>query len=110
QVIDSVIGSTRKRLALPGLALAGAFLVLGGCGGKDGSGGSEVTTLSSADTIIVSDLIGSMMGEADGLGNRESTVALYPFGSTRFDDSTETNKFASTPRDSSVGLDHMGAR
>ena len=109
-VIDSVIGSTRRRFALPGLALAGAFLVLGGCGGKDGSGGSEVTTLISADTIIVSDLIGSMMGEADGLGNRQSTVALYPFGHTRFDDSAETNKFAGTPRDAAVALDHMGAR
>jgi RHS repeat-associated protein len=69
-----------------------------------------INELTSADTILMPDLTGSSLGEADGLGVRKTDVSLYPYGFARRDNSAETNVFADSPRDRSVGLDHMGSR
>ena len=72
--------------------------------------GPWITHLSEKDTIFLTDLIGSSLGEANGQGKRKTEVALYPYGLARYDSSSETNVYADNPRDRSVGLDHMGAR
>ena len=70
----------------------------------------EVHQLRDADTFIVTDLLGSLLDEAPVGGETAAAFATYPFGATRYDTSSATWKYASSPRDGAVGLDHMGAR
>jgi RHS repeat-associated protein len=69
-----------------------------------------VDELTDSDTILTTDLTGSLLGEATFSGQPTGRFSAYPFGATRFDTSTETRKYAAAPRDSSVALDAMGAR
>jgi RHS repeat-associated protein len=87
------------------------------CGGGDSQRRAPVEPergtvqrLTDADTLLTTDLTGSLLGEATGTGNSTGRFAAYPYGVTRFDNSGETNKYAASPRDSAVGLDSMGAR
>jgi RHS repeat-associated protein len=66
--------------------------------------------LGANDTILVTDLLGSVLGEATPDGKETSQFATYPFGRTRYDTAHTTWKYAGSPRDGAVGLDHMGAR
>ncbi len=101
-------------LGARGLMLGGALAALLSCSdtsdGPSGPDRGSVRELSSADTILLSDLIGSLLGESDGVGTPKAEHAVYPYGLTRYDDSSETNKYAGNPRDGVVGLDHMGSR
>ncbi|HEX4334487.1 MAG TPA: toxin TcdB middle/N-terminal domain-containing protein [Polyangiaceae bacterium] len=108
-------------------ATAGVALGVTACNGEHGlhtvaaaspgDGGSTgasvhgaVEQLTDADTLLTTDLLGSVLGEATASGKPTGHFAAYPFGATRFDTSTETQKYAGTPRDGSVALDAMGAR
>lgn len=70
----------------------------------------SIRQLTDGDTLIATDLIGSVLGETTGTGTPKSEFAVYPYGATRYDTSQSTWKFAGTPRDAAVDLDHMGAR
>ncbi|MBI2392838.1 MAG: VCBS repeat-containing protein [Deltaproteobacteria bacterium] len=69
-----------------------------------------ILVLGERDEILFSDAIGSLTETTSGSGKPKATTATFPYGLTRFDSSSETRKFANTPRDQGVGLDHMGAR
>jgi RHS repeat-associated protein len=70
-----------------------------------------INELTSADTILINDdLTGSQLAELDGLGRIKSRTSVYPYGFSHYDDSSTTRLYAGSPRDRSVGLDHMGAR
>jgi RHS repeat-associated protein len=120
-----------RRTSLTCALLFGTAIALSACSGHGKQGGDVAQTendngesngneadngvvwineLTSADRIFLTDLTGSSLGEADGLGVRKTEVSLYPYGFARHDDSAETNVYADSPRDRSVGLDHMGAR
>ena len=104
----------------------GASLSLAACSGygtgsgdestKDGSAHDEgsdavwIRELTAADTILLTDLTDSSLGEANGRGERTAEVSLLPYGFARTDTSLQTNVYSHSPRDRSVGLDHMGAR
>jgi RHS repeat-associated protein len=69
-----------------------------------------VQVLSEEDDILFDDQIGSLTETTSGSGTSKASSATYAFGLTRYDTSSETRKFANTPRDEGVGLDQMGAR
>jgi RHS repeat-associated protein len=78
---------------------------------REGSPGRrDVHQLDARDTFIVGDLLGSVLAETTGTGEPTAAFATYPFGATRYDSSPSTWKYAASPRDGTVGLDHMGAR
>lgn len=77
---------------------------------KDDGGGPWITHLTEKDTIFLTDLTDTSLGETDGYGRRRTEVSVYPYGLARYDTSRRTRLYASTPRDRSVGLDHMGSR
>jgi len=62
------------------------------------------------DRLLFDDAIGSLSEQASGDGHPLASFAAYPFGLARYDSSEETQKYARSSRDSSVGLDSMGAR
>jgi RHS repeat-associated protein len=70
----------------------------------------SVEELTKADTLLATDLLGSLLAETDGSGNVHGRFSAYPFGAARFDTSDESQKYAGAPRDGAVGLDAMGAR
>ena len=70
----------------------------------------SIQTLSDADELLFDDAIGTLTEETSGTGTSRATFASYPYGLARFDTSTQTRKYARSPRDGSVGLDQMGAR
>jgi RHS repeat-associated protein len=70
----------------------------------------DIRELDERDTFIVTDLLGSVLAETTTVGAKTAVFATYPFGATRYDTSHATWKYARTPRDGAVGLDHMGAR
>src|SRR5690606_20884444 len=118
------LGLARARLAAA--CIMGASLSLAACSGygtgsgdestKDGSAHDEgsdavwIRELTAVDTILLTDLTDSSLGEANGRGERTAEVALLPYGFARTDTSLQTNVYSHSPRDRSVGLDHMGAR
>jgi RHS repeat-associated protein len=69
-----------------------------------------VQALSESDTVLISDQLGSLLAEANASKGVSGRFAAYPFGSTRYDSSPQTRKFANSTRDNGVGLDLMGAR
>lgn len=99
-----------------GPRLALALLVLtalagSGCGSpvpviEEGS----VRSLGRADTLLWTDQLGSLLAETDGLGKAQARFSALPYGVARHDGATETRRYAGAPRDTSVALDHMGAR
>jgi len=99
----------RRGLALALVAAIAAHLT--GCSAADhATAGQTIKKLVPGDVLLVTDQVGSLLGEFDEQGERLTEVALLPYGFARQDDSAETNKYAGTPRDSLTGLDHMGAR
>jgi RHS repeat-associated protein len=100
------------RTVVAGVAALG---IVAACNGDDGAAAQHashrtVGELTDADTFIVTDLLGSVLGEASFKGESKTTFATYPFGATRYDTTSASWKYASSPRDVAVGLDHMGAR
>lgn len=113
--------SWRRARTLGSVAFAGAAIGAASACGPDGDDGSRepappaaaygsVVKLSEADTLIFTDLVGSVLQETSGTGVPKSEFAAYPFGRTRYDSSDATWKFAGTPRDGAVDLDGMGER
>jgi len=111
------------RRTLPGLVAIVAFaLVAGvsaaGCAGcKDSSDDppkpveeGTILSLTEEDELLFADAIGSLTETTSGSGKPKASSATFAYGSTRYDSSTETRKFANTPRDAAVGLDQMGER
>jgi filamentous hemagglutinin len=93
--------------------LLSLVLLLTGCQagseeGRDGPG--AVGELGENDTILINDLLGTPIVELTASGNPIGRFASYPFGGTRTDTSSQTQKYAGAPRDTGVGLDAMGAR
>ncbi|HEX3595680.1 MAG TPA: polymorphic toxin-type HINT domain-containing protein, partial [Polyangiaceae bacterium] len=115
--------SVRRPVAIVAMA-ACATLTIAACNGDapEGSAASKphgaqrldppgaVEELTDADAILTTDLLGSLLDEADSSGNRTGYFAAYPFGAPRLDTTGETRKYAGAPHDTSVGLDAMGAR
>lgn len=105
----------RLRSAAVALGTA-ATLAMVACACASGSGdsppdsGPGVAELTDADTLLTTDLLGSLLGETTASGQSTSRVAAYPYGATRYDSSRESHKYAAVPRDAHVGLDAMGAR
>src|SRR5690606_679281 len=66
--------------------------------------------LTDADTLLFHDQLGSLLTETSGTGNVQARFAPYPYGATRHQSATESRLYAGAPRDTGVGLDHMGAR
>ena len=97
-------------------AAAVALVLFAGCSHEDRSSGfhssppASVEKLRDGDTFIVTDLLGSVLDETTISGESKTQFATYPFGTTRYDTTRSTWKYASSPRDGAVGLDHMGAR
>lgn len=103
---------TQRRWAkLPALAA----VALLGCSGDDSAGSDApsegtVITLGPNDSLLFHDGLGSLTEVVRATGERLASVALYPYGRTRYDDANETEKYTGVPRDSSVEVDHMQAR
>jgi RHS repeat-associated protein len=95
-------------------ALSLAAIALIGCGsGPQGPPPvlqGTIQQLSGADELLFDDALGSATEQVDGTGRPKSTFAAFPYGVTRYDTSSEIRKYANSPRDTSVGLDQMGAR
>ncbi|HEV3191625.1 MAG TPA: RHS repeat-associated core domain-containing protein, partial [Polyangiaceae bacterium] len=103
----------RKTRMLAPAACALSLLSLAACGqgtSESSALGRTIQTLSDSDTLLFDDAIGSLTEQTSGTGTLQAEFAVYPYGVTRFDSSIETRKYANSPRDSSVGLDQMGAR
>jgi RHS repeat-associated protein len=100
----------RRGLALALVAAVAAHLT--GCSAAEDRAlaGQTIGKLVPGDVLLVTDQVGSLLGEFDERGERLTEVALLPYGFARHDDSAETNKYAGAPRDGLTGLDHMGAR
>ena len=99
----------RRGLAVALIAAVAAQLT--GCSAtQHASADQSIGKLVPGDVLLVTDQVGSLLGEFDERGERLTEVALLPYGFARQDDSAETNKYAGTPRDGLTGLDHMGAR
>jgi RHS repeat-associated protein len=100
------------RLLAATLGLLALTLACGGDSSADeaASSGEHIRGLVPGDTLLVSDPIGSFLGEFNERGQRLTEVALVPYGAARHDESAEARKYAGAPRDAGVGLDHMGAR
>jgi RHS repeat-associated protein len=97
------------------LALLATLLVALGCRDAAPSPvprppGGTITSLTDADTILVTDLTGTLLAETSGKGEFRGRFAAYPFGVARRDESAESHQYAASPRDDAVALDHMGAR
>lgn len=69
-----------------------------------------VEVLGPDDQLLFSDLVGSLTEQTSGVGEPIGAFASLPFGLSRYDTSSETRRFANSPRDTSVGLDSMGPR
>ncbi len=108
----------RKRLVWPArILLTGvALLLASACSGDAPKSSSEpppegsVKQLSAADKLIFSDQLGSVLAETNGTGEVTGRFASYPFGVSRYDTSSETQRYATGIRDAGAGLDLMGAR
>jgi RHS repeat-associated protein len=70
----------------------------------------SVQELTDEDTLLTTDLLGSLLGETTGTGKPTSRFSTYPFGATRADTSRESQKYAGNPHDGAVALESMGAR
>jgi RHS repeat-associated protein len=95
--------------------LVACFLLLTACHSgsdtrPDSATASPVGELTEEDTILVNDLLGTPILELTGSGKPIGRFSSYPFGGTRMDTSSETQKYAGAPRDTGVSLDAMGAR
>ncbi len=96
----------------------GATMAIGlavACSGADADKKPDaegtVVTLTAADTLLLSDRVGSLTEITNGAGVSQGSSATYSFGETRWDEAPDENRvFAGTPRDRSVGLDLMEAR
>src|SRR5690606_20844127 len=66
--------------------------------------------LSDDDTLFFYDQRGTLLAETSGTGKVRARFNAYPYGATRHQSSTESRLYAGAPRDTGVGLDHMGAR
>lgn len=102
----------RSMRSMRWIVVPAAVIGLAACGGDAGprAGGGTITVLSDKDTLLCTDLLGSLLSETSGNGTPKAAFAAYPFGSPRYDDSHETQKYAASPRDGAVQLDQMGAR
>lgn len=69
-----------------------------------------VLSLGDADELLFGDAVGSLTETTTGSGRAKASSATFAYGTTRYDSSPESRKFANTPRDAGVGLDQMGAR
>jgi len=90
-------------------------VALFGCSGDDSADSGApsegtVLTLGPDDALLFHDGLGSLTEVVRATGERLASVAVYPYGRTRYDDASETNKYTGVPRDSSVEVDHMQAR
>lgn len=101
---------TVAKLRLP--AMAAALLL--GCGGDGHEDGSlpegSILTLGPEDALLFYDGLGTLTEVARATGEELSSLAVFPYGRTRYDSSGETDKYTGVPRDSSVELDQMQAR
>jgi RHS repeat-associated protein len=96
----------RRRWLIPVLATA-----LVACGGSHAQHAPpKIVDLGRGDALLFYDALGSLIEETDRDGAVQASSAALPFGSTRYDTSHETRKYAGAARDSLVGLDQMGAR
>ncbi len=101
----------RLRILIPLLSVGLALL---GCAGE----GAEprpiregtIQVLGEADELLFVDAIGTLTEQTSGSGQTKGSFATYPYGVKRYDSSSETRKYAGTPRDNGVGLDAMGGR
>lgn len=101
----------RRLSRVPALAAVALF----GCSGDDSGSRAApsegtVLTLGVDDTLLFNDGLGSLTEVVRATGERLASVAVYPYGRTRYDDANETHKYTGVPRDSSVEVDHMQAR
>ncbi len=92
-----------------------AAVALLGCSGDDASRNASpsegtVLTLGADDALLFHDGLGSLTEVVRATGERLASVAVYPYGRTRYDDASETDKYTGVPRDGSVEVDHMQAR
>jgi RHS repeat-associated protein/MYXO-CTERM domain-containing protein len=115
--LGAVVVSRKRRLAVAVVALAAVCVSLLGCSG----GGSHenvqqildgsIQTLTDADELLFTDALGSLTEITSGTGaTGKGSFATYPYGVTRYDSASETNKYSGAPRDMQVGVDLMGAR
>jgi RHS repeat-associated protein len=114
-VILELLWAARESLrrALRVTVPVAAFALLAACGGDDSNDRDlegSVRTLSDADTILITDQLGSVLAETSGTGAVNGRFASYPYGVARHDTSSETRQYAGAIRDEGVGLDSMGAR
>jgi RHS repeat-associated protein len=70
----------------------------------------SVHTLTEADTLLINDPLGSLLAETNGRGEVQGRFSAYPYGVTREDTSRETRRYTGATRDTTIGLDLMGAR
>jgi RHS repeat-associated protein len=110
-----VVAARRRRFAASLLACAAVGISIGCSGGThenvqeilDGT----IHTLTDADELLFTDALGSLTEVTSGTGTTaKGSFATYPYGVTRYDSTTETNKYSGAPRDAQVGVDLMGAR
>jgi RHS repeat-associated protein len=110
---------TVRRVLRVGLLAAGVLVTVAACGSdapesaavSDHPGGpGTVTELAAGDTVLATDLLGSLLVETDSQGNPRAHFAAFPFGVARTDTSAASHRYAGSPRDAAIGLDHMGAR
>jgi RHS repeat-associated protein len=90
-------------------------LVIAGCSHDDAEGPrglpeGSVLTLGPDDALLFYDGLGSLTEVARATGEALASTAFFPYGRTRYDSASETDKYTGVPRDSSVELDQMQAR
>ncbi len=108
----------RKRLVWAAriLVVGIVLLLASACGGDAKKSPAElppegsVKVLTASDKLILSDQLGSVIAETTGTGEVTGRFASYPFGVSRYDTSAEMQRYATGIRDTSAGLDLMGAR
>jgi RHS repeat-associated protein len=92
-----------------------AALICFGCGAHADNGpppilDGTIQVLDGSDALLFYDAIGTLTEQTNGLGEGTASFAAYPFGGVRYDTSSETDKYAGTPHDGTVGIERMGVR
>ncbi|HMR05112.1 MAG TPA: RHS repeat-associated core domain-containing protein [Polyangiaceae bacterium] len=109
--VSTMSWSSMQRALGATLALGLAGACTGADADKKPNAEGTIVTLTAADTLLLSDRVGSLTEITDGAGESQGSSATYSFGETRWDEAPDENRvFASTPRDRGVGLDLMEAR
>jgi RHS repeat-associated protein len=101
--------------ALACVALVASLPVLTACGSDGGKSvpaieEGTIRQLSEKDTLLFHDQLGSLLTETSGTGKAKARFTAFPYGVARHQSSSESRLYANAPRDTGVGLDHMGAR